>query len=49
VNRSVHIRATPLPARAMLLSQTHAFDYREYEPADIEPYLLPPDPVGVGE
>lgn len=41
VNRSVHTRATPLPARAMLLSQIHAFDFREYESADIEPYLLP--------
>jgi hypothetical protein len=41
VNSSVHTRATPLPPRAMLLSQIHAFDYREYEPADIAPYLLP--------
>jgi hypothetical protein len=34
--------AKPLPPRAMILDQVHPFDSMEYEPADIEPYLLPP-------
>jgi hypothetical protein len=46
VNRSVHTRATPLPPRGMLLDQVKPFDFVEYEPADIEPYVVP---VGAGE
>jgi hypothetical protein len=31
---------TPSPPRAMLLGQVHPFDPTEYEPADIEPYVV---------
>jgi hypothetical protein len=37
---TVHTRATPLPARSMLLDQVPPFDFRTFEPADIEPYLV---------
>jgi hypothetical protein len=34
--------AAKLPSRTMLLGTVHPFDPMEYQPADIEPYLLPP-------
>ena len=39
-NSSVHLPAAPLSPRAMMLEQVHPFDYKVYEVADIEPYLL---------
>jgi hypothetical protein len=30
-----------MPSRAMLLEQVHMWDYKVYERADIEPYLIP--------
>jgi hypothetical protein len=41
LHRSYPITAKPLPSRAMLLMDLHPMDTREYEPADIDPYLLP--------
>jgi hypothetical protein len=40
-NRSRYSPQTQLPARAMRLEAVHPFDYTEYQPADIEPYLIP--------
>jgi len=37
---SPHSPAAQLPSRAMLLEHMHPFDYRVYDPADIEPYLI---------
>jgi hypothetical protein len=37
----VFVQSTPLPSRAMLLDQISPFDYREFEPAGIEPHVLP--------
>jgi hypothetical protein len=42
LHRSYPITARPLPKRAMQLVALHPFDRLVYEPADIEPYLLPP-------
>jgi hypothetical protein len=39
-NSSLHLPAAQLPPRAMLLEQVHTWDYKVYEPADIEPYLI---------
>ena len=39
-NSSVHLPAAALPPRAMMLEQVHMWDYKVYERADIEPYLI---------
>jgi len=43
LHRSYPITSKPLPPRAMQLLDLHPMDTREYEPADIEPYLILPD------
>jgi hypothetical protein len=40
-NSSQHLPAARMPSRAMLLEQVHMWDYKVYERADIEPYLIP--------
>jgi hypothetical protein len=42
LSAELHGEALLTANRAMLLEQVHPFDPTEYEPADIEPYLLPP-------
>jgi hypothetical protein len=37
---SPHPTAAQLPSRALLLEHMHPFDYKVYEPVDIEPYLI---------
>jgi hypothetical protein len=48
LHRSYPMTAKPLASRAMQLIELHLMDSTTFEPADIEPYLLPPsagDPV----
>jgi len=40
LHRSYPITSKPLPDRAMQLVELHPFDPREFELADIEPYLI---------
>jgi hypothetical protein len=40
-NSSQHLPAAQLPPRAMILEHMHMWDYKVYERADIEPYLIP--------
>jgi hypothetical protein len=42
LHRSYPITAKPLPSWAMQLMDLHPMDTMDYEPADIEPYLLAP-------